>query len=118
VGALFYRFFLEGGHVMKKVFLFMVVAVVLSLVLGCAGELRREYYENGKLKSEIHYKNNEKNGSYKFYYDNERVKVKGNYKNGKLEGKVKEYDENGKLKEEVIYQGGREIKRKSYERRE
>jgi MORN repeat variant len=58
----------------------------------------RKYFGNGCLKSEMPYKNGEREGMAKSYYENGRVRAEGLYKNGKLVGKVKEYSENGFLK--------------------
>lgn len=58
----------------------------------------RKYFGNGRLKSEIPYKNGKREGMAKVYYENGRVRAKGLYKDGKLVGKVKEYYENGFLK--------------------
>ena len=44
------------------------------------------YYENGKIKEKIKYKNDIKNGSYESFYENGKKEYLGEYKNGKKTG--------------------------------
>ena len=75
---------------MKKILLYAVGCVVIVLCVVCyfaftqtrelqeckseqdkiSGCVQKEYYENGKLKSEIPYKNGEQHGVEKAYYEN------------------------------------------------
>ena len=85
----------------------------------------KKYYKNGKLKIEISYLNDLKNGKGKEYYENGAIKYEGEYINFKRwngngynlsnnivyelkEGKgfVKEYYSNGKLEFEGQYLNG------------
>ena len=68
-------------------------------IVGGNGPVRK-YFGNGHLKSEILYKNGEREGKARLYYENGRVRAESFYKDGKLVGKVKEYYENGFLKRE------------------
>ena len=68
--------------------------------------LLKEYYKNGKLKSEDLYR---KNGLlyYKNYYENGNLKEEGSYNNNDCcQGYMKQYYENGNLKEEGNYDDG------------
>ncbi|MDR3259058.1 MAG: dynamin family protein, partial [Fusobacteriaceae bacterium] len=82
----------------------------------------KEYYENGKIKSEIRVSNKNLKRKFKFYYENGKLEKKGiiinnfyeglcisyydngknkieaNYKNGELDGKYKEFYHNGNIK--------------------
>ncbi len=51
----------------------------------------KEYYNNGKIKEEVSYKDGKLNGIFKEYYENGSLKSEGRFKNGFLDGKVKEY---------------------------
>ena len=90
-------------------------------VYGGEPEVKRKFYDNGKLEHEIHYKsgkaeglatwwyesgekwfvfhmkNGEENGVYKEWYESGRKKSLKHYKNGIENGIRKEWDENGKL---------------------
>ena len=54
----------------------------------------KEYFENGKLKSEGYYKNGIKNGYWKNYNQKDKLETEGNYINGLKEGMWKKYWEN------------------------
>jgi len=91
----------------------------------------KEYFFNGVLKAEGHYRNNNKTGVWKFYEDNEKVKQTGkfnnngfqigewkwfhndgslkrieNYGNGTLDGLTEEYDTTGQLITKGLYEDG------------
>ncbi len=59
--------------------------------------LWKQYFNNGKTKSEITYKSNIPNGHMKFYYSNGNPLEEGDWVNGKWEGSYKYYYENGKM---------------------
>lgn len=67
------------------------------------------YYNNGNIKSVIHYKDGIKNGDAKLFRENGNVKQELSYFNGKVNGIVSNNDENGKLQEMfTIVDGKRE----------
>jgi hypothetical protein len=74
-------------------------------IVGGNGSVRK-YFGNGCLKSEIPYRNGEREGMARLYHENGRVKAEGLYKNGKLVGRTKEYYDNGFLKTD---QAGEEV---------
>ncbi len=90
----------------NKTFLFILSFVITTNIFAQQG-LVKARYENGKVKSEINYSNNVKEGSAKFYYPNGNLKEELNYINGAVDGVVKEYYENGKLKELYTIENGR-----------
>ena len=61
------------------------------------------YYENGNLEYEENYKDGKLDGLIKDYYENGQLKSELNYKDGKLEGESTNYDENGNLTSKAIY---------------
>jgi antitoxin component YwqK of YwqJK toxin-antitoxin module len=55
------------------------------------------YYENGKLKAQLEYKDGKPNGSASFYYTSGILKAVGEYKDGIKIGKWKYYTETGQV---------------------
>ena len=67
------------------------------------------YFDNGDIKSVIHYKDGVRDGEAKHFSENGNVKQELSYFNGKVNGTVSNYDENGKLREMfTIIDGKRE----------
>jgi antitoxin component YwqK of YwqJK toxin-antitoxin module len=99
---------------MKTKLTFLLALTFLFLFSGSVygeEEVKKEYWGNGKLKSEIHYKNGKQEGPRKEWYESGRKKLLKNYKNGKENGIWKEWGEDGKLTYEGIYiDGVEEIK--------
>jgi antitoxin component YwqK of YwqJK toxin-antitoxin module len=96
-----------------------LLALLLALLLaGCSGfimdGLRKEYYPDGKLKSEINYRQAARDGMCRLYYENGQVQAAGNYRDGLQEGPWKMYDENGTLRSEETYMRGQLIDQKTY----
>jgi len=58
---------------------------------------RTFWYENGQKRSEVSYKNGEKEGIWTFWYENGQKMREGSYKNGKLEGLWTDWDEDGSI---------------------
>jgi len=65
------------------------------------------YYENGNLEYEENYKDGKLDGLVKNYYENGQLKAELNYKNGKLDGLARAYHENGQLHIEENYKDGK-----------
>lgn len=61
--------------------------------------IQKEYFPDGKIKSEISYSDSLRDGEAKFYYENGKLQEERNYLNGRVEGTVKQYYNNGNLKE-------------------
>jgi antitoxin component YwqK of YwqJK toxin-antitoxin module len=57
--------------------------------LGSTSEVKKEYYESGKLKRKTTFKNDKQEGPSKIYYENGALKSEFTFKNGKLEGPYK-----------------------------
>ncbi len=55
------------------------------------------YYEDGKLKTEINYKDNKPDGVAKSYYENGQIQTIAYFKAGKRNGTIKAYYKNGVL---------------------
>ena len=67
--------------------------------------IKKEYYNNGKLKFEYEIKNGKIEGFYRKYYENGQLEIETNYKNGERDGLYKEYYESGKIRSEFYYIG-------------
>jgi len=68
---------------------------------------KKEMDRQGKLASEVNYKNEQLDGYYKNSDINTHVIIEANYKNGKLDGLAKNYSlETGKLLSEINYKNG------------
>jgi hypothetical protein len=105
----------------------VIIRIILgSLLLGCTqNDIRKEYYDNGVLKSELNYFDGKLSGVQKYYYINGNIKeihniihdtthfeeyyndggvaAKGIVVNGKRIGKWNYYQKDGKLKASGIY---------------
>ena len=76
--------------------------------MGVVWEIEvKEYYESGKVKQEVNYVDDKKEGEWVEYRESGKVKWEGNYVDGKLEGKVVYYDEDGNITAEDIYEDGK-----------
>lgn len=105
---------------MKKTLFF---TIILGLVLGAlsfAAEsvpdgVKKEYYSNGKVKSETIYKDGKPNGQSTTYYENGKKDSEIAYENGIPVGRGIFYFEDGNLKEEIAYLDGlNDMKIRSY----
>lgn len=63
---------------------------------------KKEYYPNGRLETEIPYKDSKINGIEKRYYESGELQVETPWVDDKINGIVKTYYENGELKEEIF----------------
>jgi len=69
----------------------------------------KNYYENGKLKSEGWSRLNAKTGYWKFYHENGRISEQGHYKYNKREQYWYFYNKDRVRKEEGHYKNGEKI---------
>lgn len=65
--------------------------------------LWKNFFPNGKLKSEIAYVNSRPNGAYKTYFENGQVEEEGSWENNRNTGGFKRYHENGQTAQEFIF---------------
>ena len=80
---------------------YIIVLLIFFTViqLRAQSSIKKSFYPDGKLKSEISYSDSIRDGAAKFYYESGNLKEERNYVNGKVEGTVKLYHKNGKLSE-------------------
>lgn len=63
----------------------------------------KNFFPNGKLKSEIAYVNSRPNGTYKTYFENGQVEEEGNWENTRNTGGFKRYHENGQTAQQFVF---------------
>ena len=64
------------------------------------------YYENGNLEYEENYKDGKLDGLIKEYYENGQVFIQENYKDGELDGESFNFNEDGSLRSKAVYKNG------------
>jgi TonB family protein len=65
------------------------------------------YYDNGKIKSIVHVRDEFRDGDAVFYWDNGNIKQELSYVNGRVEGLVRNYNEDGILREMYSIEDGK-----------
>ena len=84
----------------------MLFFALMAMLAACDDGVQRAYWENGKLKSELRYKNGKLNGECVWYYQNGNKLSQGFYVNDTLEGCFTRWHPNGKIAEEGWYKLG------------
>ena len=83
---------------------------VLSLVsmVSCNDpvEIKKDYWENGNLKSELRYENGMLNGPSVWYLINGKKQIEVTYRNDTMDGLLRRWHENGNVMEEIWYKDG------------
>lgn len=69
-------------------------------------EIKRAYYESGKLKEETRYSGGKKNGPCRQYDENGILVAEQNYKDDVREGRSASFYANGNVKSELFYEHG------------
>tara|TARA_Y100000031_G_C8111403_1_gene333660 strand:+ start:104 stop:565 length:462 start_codon:yes stop_codon:yes gene_type:complete len=85
----------------------LLLATILINPSFSFGEVKKEFYPSGKLKSEQNYINGKLEGTGKGYYERGKLQWEETYKNGKLEGIAKGYYVSGKLQAEANFKNGK-----------
>jgi antitoxin component YwqK of YwqJK toxin-antitoxin module len=62
-----------------------------------------EYWDNGEILSQVHYKDGVRDGSCRYYFKNGVMMAEGFYLKGKMSGYWHSFYENGQLKEKGKY---------------
>lgn len=87
-------------------FCWLLVLVVLLVLSSCNKDVRKSYWDNGKLKSELRYKGDKLNGESVWYTSDGKVMSRACYENDTLEGCYQWYYQNGVLEIECWYKHG------------
>ena len=85
---------------MKKLLLILFIIPIISFGQT---ETKIEYWDNGKVLSQIHYSDGKRDGSCRHWYKNAQLMFEGFYKNGKMTGPWISYHENGQIESHGIY---------------
>ena len=80
---------------MKNIILLLILALFTNLINA---QEKKEYYDNGQLKSIENYVDTLEHGSFIYYYENGIISGEGTMKNGELEGAYSEYNKKGQLR--------------------
>ncbi len=92
---------------MTKITFLLFIALALLAFFSCAnGHVKKEYYQNGNLKSKTYYKDDLKNGEEMNYYPGGELKNIITYKEGKQEGPYFVYYKNGNLEKTGVITNG------------
>ena len=67
------------------------------------GNILREFYPDGALKSEAEVKEGKRHGRYREYYENGKLKFRGKYANNQPKGTWKYYTEEGEFERKEKY---------------
>ena len=70
-------------------------------------EIRRMFYENGKVQAETCFRNGKVDGLSRTYYESGIVLSESSFKDNMMHGPRKEYYRNGRLKREDIWKFNR-----------
>ena len=79
-----------------------------GFVFGEEPEVKREYWGEGKLKSERHYKDGKADGFLTIWHKNGRKHFKTHFKDGKKDGLAASWYPDGKKRYEKNYKNGKE----------
>lgn len=85
------------------------VGIMMMLILAsCENgvEVKKTYWDNGKVKSELSYVNGELNGRCVWYMANGKPQMEVTYCDNKMHGLLRRWYENGNLMEESWYNMG------------
>ena len=63
----------------------------------------KNFFPNGKIKSEIAYVNSRPNGTYRTYFENGQVEEEGSWENNRNTGGFKRYHENGQTAQQFVF---------------
>ena len=84
----------------------IIILFLLILISQSCKRTEIQYYSNGKIKQEINFKGEKKNGICTWYYENGNKQFEFNYKNGMLEGVSKRWNYDGIIQFEDNYKDG------------
>ena len=79
---------------------------VMHYKMGKRHGLNQIFFEDGTLRIEVNYIDDQKEGLEKYYFSTGKLASEVNYVHGKKEGLQKEYNEDGTLNNDVMYRHG------------
>lgn len=84
---------------------YYILISLLLLLISC-GKVEKEYFPNGKIKSEVHYRQDKKNGEAIYYYNNGMVNIRCSYNDDQLDGLFEKSNPDGSINESTHYKNG------------
>lgn len=92
---------------MKNKNCFLLHLCVLLVLVSCnKNEVKKDFFANGRVKTEIKMEGNVRNGFYKEYYENGNLKLVSNFENDIQNGETILYFDNGKKEKEIFFKNG------------
>jgi len=85
----------------------LISFLILAVELTAQPDSVISYYNNGKMESIIHVRDNFRDGDARFFWDTGIIKEELSYKNGRVEGLVRRYDQEGVLREMFSIENGK-----------
>lgn len=87
---------------------FSLLASLMVVAVSCdrTVQVKKDYWDNGNLKSELRYENDRLNGRCVWYMANGKPQMEVTYRNDTMQGLSRRWHENGNLMEEVWYRDG------------
>jgi antitoxin component YwqK of YwqJK toxin-antitoxin module len=85
----------------------IILAFLSALLLSACSENKKQYWDNGKLQSELNYKNGKLDGPSTWYFENGRKEQEVFYKNNKLDGFQNRWYPSGTLESRSFYKDGK-----------
>ena len=89
---------------MRRVFL--VTLLLVMVACGNRVEVKKSYWENGNLKSELQYEDSLLNGVCRWYMANGKLQMEVTYRDNKMNGLLTRWYDNGNVMEEAWYKDG------------
>lgn len=82
--------------------------LVMAMLASCHNQvdIKKDYWENGNLKSEMVYEDGELNGRCVWYLANGKPQLEVSYRHNQPDGLTRRWYENGNIMEEVWYREG------------
>ena len=86
-----------------------LLALTFLFLFSCSQEIevKKEYWDDGKLKSEIYYKDGKREGLATWWHKNGQKGKERHYKDGKIEGLTTSWYPSGEKKSEIHYKDGK-----------
>lgn len=81
--------------------------LMLTIELVAQTDSVISYYNNGKMQSIIHTRDNVRDGDARFFWENGKIKEELSYINGRVEGLVRKYNQSGVLNEMFSIENGK-----------
>lgn len=74
-----------------------------------------QYYDNGTMKAQRHFKEGKLDGDYKLFHENGQLKLEGAYRDDRMQGVFKRYNSQGQLLSEEVYEDDVLVSRKVHQ---